>query len=121
LPALTRAVVWFGHLNWAYFGLPALFCFALLMLADIVAGRRLGRRGRLGWLYWAWFAAVITPGMLALLLIVVSVLLPVFKMGSTVGWLLGTEPAVELNRCNLLRSPHEALPSWVEGDGDEKC
>lgn len=85
LPALTRGVVWFGHLSQASFGLPALLWFALLVLADIGVGRTLGRLGRLGALYWSWFAAVIVLGLLVALLIVVATLLPAFRMGPAVG------------------------------------
>jgi len=81
LPALSAGVLRFAHLSQAWYGLPALVCFTLIVVADIRVGRTLGR---LRALYWAWFAAVIALGLLTALLIVLAMLLPAFKMGPAV-------------------------------------
>jgi hypothetical protein len=82
LPALTGGLLWCSDLNQASFGLPALSCFTLVVLADIVVGGRLGRRGTL---YSAWFSAGVILGVIAFLLAALALLLPVFKMGTAVG------------------------------------
>jgi type II secretory pathway component PulF len=86
LPALTSTLMWFSRLSQASFGLSVLVCFALLMLVDVRIARLTARMGRrAGVFYGTWFAAVIVGGLLAVLVVIAALLLPVFKMGSTVG------------------------------------
>jgi hypothetical protein len=84
LPALTAFFVALGRLNSATFGLPILAFFVWLIVADLGAAWALqngkGRRA----VYWLWFATVLFLALLACLLLLMALLLPVFKMSSTV-------------------------------------
>ena len=84
LPALTEWLMWFGALNHALFCLPCLVLFGLLLAADASMAGMLRRRWRKGSLYRIWFAGVIIAGILAAALGMVALLLPAWKMGTTI-------------------------------------
>jgi type II secretory pathway component PulF len=83
LPQMTHWLMAFVRLNAASFYLPALL-FALAVLAIEEAGVRILRRKAMGNLWsWLWVAAVALAAIPVIRLVVIGLLLPVFKMGST--------------------------------------
>jgi hypothetical protein len=84
LPTLTLWLHELWRLSAATFGLPALVFLAVLVLSDLGVVRATRHRKNGILLYWIWFAAVILLASFTCLLCVVALLLPVFRMSSTV-------------------------------------
>jgi hypothetical protein len=81
LPGLTRALMAFGRLSEVSFGLLCLACFAVLVLLDRGVGKVTGD-AQSGWgfyLYWTWYGAVLTVGLLASVLFVLAMLAPLYS------------------------------------------
>ena len=84
LPQLTGWLVAFVQLDTACFHLPVVLVAIALLAIDEAAVRLLRRRARGNLWSWLWVVAAGLAGFVAQFVIVVGLLLPVFKMGSTV-------------------------------------
>jgi hypothetical protein len=82
LPGLTTLMIYASQVQFILFvWLPF---FAVLILCDVGMARATGRQGRGRALYRTWFAALILLALSALLLAILALLMPVFKMSSAV-------------------------------------
>jgi hypothetical protein len=84
LPQLTRWLMAFDRLDTSFFYLPALLLALAVSVVDEVVVRTLRRRARGNLWSWLWVAAVALAAIPAGFLVVSGLLLPVFKMSSTV-------------------------------------
>jgi hypothetical protein len=84
LPQVTQWLMAFDRVNVASFYLPALLLVLAVLVVDQVVVRFLRRKAGGNLWSWLWVAAVALAAIPAVVLVVSGLLLPVFKMSSTV-------------------------------------